>query len=152
MQQQRDSSGGQNSTKISTNLKEETLEVVEGTKTKAYLMDNFLLPTRAMDNVDWYAIKLACENMDFFKKRWSSRWAAEFIPTGTELEDQGTWDSAKFLWNCGEEMKTPAHVVQCTKANNLWTKIKSILVEWGQLNTARPGLMRAHLKELVAGA
>eukprot|EP00957_Ditylum_brightwellii_P042623 3227618-Ditylum_brightwellii.AAC.3 len=43
-------------------------------------------------------------------------------------------------------MEMPAHVVQCTKANNPWTKIKSVLVEWGQLNTARPGLMRALLE------
>eukprot|EP00957_Ditylum_brightwellii_P023941 1805401-Ditylum_brightwellii.AAC.1 len=76
-----------------------------------------------MDKVDWHAIKLARKNMDFFKNRWSSRWAAEFTPTGTEMEDQGTWDSAKCPRNCGEEMEMPAHVVQCTKANILWTKI-----------------------------
>eukprot|EP00957_Ditylum_brightwellii_P176400 13432864-Ditylum_brightwellii.AAC.1 len=28
----------------------------------------------------------------------------------------------------------------------MWTKIKSILVEWGQLNTAIPDLMRALLE------
>eukprot|EP00957_Ditylum_brightwellii_P118544 9040237-Ditylum_brightwellii.AAC.1 len=64
--------------------------------------------------------------MDFFKNRWCSRWAAEFIPTSTELEDQGTRDLAKCPRNCKGEMETPAHVIQCTKANNLWTKIKSI--------------------------
>eukprot|EP00957_Ditylum_brightwellii_P097915 7457379-Ditylum_brightwellii.AAC.1 len=43
-------------------------------------------------------------------------------------------------------METPAHIVQCTKANNLLTEIKSNLVEWGQLNTARSSLMRALLE------
>eukprot|EP00957_Ditylum_brightwellii_P042622 3227618-Ditylum_brightwellii.AAC.2 len=86
--------------KISINLKEEIIEVVEGAKTKAYLIYCFLLPAKAMDKVDWYAIKLAHKNMDFFKNGWFSRWAEELIPTGTEMEDQGTWDSAKCPRNC----------------------------------------------------
>eukprot|EP00957_Ditylum_brightwellii_P119446 9113121-Ditylum_brightwellii.AAC.1 len=61
------------------------------------------------------------------------------------MEDRQLWDSAKCPRNCGEEMETPEHVVQCCKANNLWTKAKSILIEWGQKNKAAPGLMATFL-------
>eukprot|EP00957_Ditylum_brightwellii_P035158 2665788-Ditylum_brightwellii.AAC.1 len=57
------------------------------------------------------------------------------------MEDREAWDSATCPRQCGECMETPEHIYQCNKADPLWTKAKSILIEWAKLNKAKPGLI-----------
>eukprot|EP00957_Ditylum_brightwellii_P155037 11800461-Ditylum_brightwellii.AAC.1 len=75
-------------------LKDKIIEVTEGNKTKVFLVDHYIIPDTCSEDVDWKAIKLARGNTSFFHQRWASRWCSETIPTGTEMEDRGTWQSA----------------------------------------------------------
>eukprot|EP00957_Ditylum_brightwellii_P118580 9043567-Ditylum_brightwellii.AAC.1 len=57
------------------------------------------------------------------------------------MQDRELWDVADCPRGCTEEMRTPNHVIQCTKANRLWGKVKNILIKWGYINKAKLGLI-----------
>eukprot|EP00957_Ditylum_brightwellii_P113462 8650514-Ditylum_brightwellii.AAC.1 len=91
--------------------------------------------------IDWPALERSRSNLSFMQRKWSTKWAAEKIPTGTEMEDHQTWTNAACPRKCGEEMEDPEHIITCRNANPLWRELQSILLSWGAKNAAAPGLM-----------
>eukprot|EP00957_Ditylum_brightwellii_P028908 2184061-Ditylum_brightwellii.AAC.1 len=64
------------------------------------------------------------------------------------MEDRDTWDNAKCPCKCGMELEDPEHVIVCPNANQLWTNIQHILLQWGAKNVAAPGLMASFVQGL----
>eukprot|EP00957_Ditylum_brightwellii_P032210 2441881-Ditylum_brightwellii.AAC.1 len=62
------------------------------------------------------------------------------------MQDRELWDVADCPRGYTEEMETPDHVIQCTKADGLWGKVKNILIKWGYTNKAKPGLISTLIK------
>eukprot|EP00957_Ditylum_brightwellii_P131469 10027086-Ditylum_brightwellii.AAC.1 len=98
--------------------------------------------------IDWPALERARSNLSFTQRKWSTKWAAEKIPTGTVMEDCQAWTNAACPQKCGEEMEDPKHLITCRKANPLWRKLQSILLSWGAKNAAAPGLMASIVHSL----
>eukprot|EP00957_Ditylum_brightwellii_P201204 15324552-Ditylum_brightwellii.AAC.1 len=73
---------------------EETV-AIEGSKLLGFWSQHYIYSPAAENLIDWAAISWAREKMSFQQKRWSSKLAAEFIPTGAIMEDRGRWDHSK---------------------------------------------------------
>jgi hypothetical protein len=135
-------------TKISTKLDENLLEHIEGSALGKYLVNHFILSKKSLEEVDWDSLRKAREKKAFNNLKWATKWAAERLPTGAEMQDRGNWPDASCPRNCGEEMETTDHVYTCHKANTLWRKLQQILTEWAIKNNAAPGLLAAILSGL----
>eukprot|EP00957_Ditylum_brightwellii_P165416 12594028-Ditylum_brightwellii.AAC.1 len=116
-------------------------KIIEGDKVIKYWTNHFTIPWDAVKEKDWPASEKARANQNFIQRKWATKWAAEKIPTGSEMEDRGAWDNAKCSHKCGEELEDPGHVTICPNTNQLWTNNQHILLQWGAKNAAAPGLM-----------
>ena len=129
--------------KISTNLEDTLVEVIEEGRLKQYWTSHHVYNSEAEEDIDWAAIATACEKKSFKWKRWSSKMASSFIPTGAVMEDQGLWKNSKCPRNCGGKLETSEHVLTCPKANVKWTQLSTILKEWGCNADADPAMIQA---------
>eukprot|EP00957_Ditylum_brightwellii_P095065 7240109-Ditylum_brightwellii.AAC.1 len=96
-----------------------------------------------INQVDWEAIGHACGNHKFIRRQWSSKVAANFLPTTTVMEDRGIISTPTCPCNCGATHKTTDHVLSCPKGDNTWPQLQKVLLEWGHCSKTQPGLTGA---------
>eukprot|EP00957_Ditylum_brightwellii_P093355 7108512-Ditylum_brightwellii.AAC.1 len=81
--------------KFSTNLDNELKQIIEGDKIIKYRTNQFTIPHVAVKEIDLPAVEKTRANQNFIQRKWATKWAAEKILTGSEMEDRGAWDNAK---------------------------------------------------------
>eukprot|EP00957_Ditylum_brightwellii_P048953 3714769-Ditylum_brightwellii.AAC.1 len=80
--------------KVATKLDEVLLDHIEGKKVIHYWTQHFVLPANLLDQIDWSALSLARSKTNFHFRKWATKWAAEKLPTGMEMQDRETWATA----------------------------------------------------------
>eukprot|EP00957_Ditylum_brightwellii_P062779 4764154-Ditylum_brightwellii.AAC.1 len=109
--------------KVSTKMDEELVHLIEGGQIIKYWTDHYIIPEEAINMIDWPALERSRSNLSFMQRKWLTKWAAEKIPTGTEMEDRQAWKNAACPMKCGEEMEDPEHIITCRKTNPLWREL-----------------------------
>eukprot|EP00957_Ditylum_brightwellii_P024842 1878051-Ditylum_brightwellii.AAC.1 len=90
------------------------------------------------NTIYWVAIGLAREIRTFHQQQWGSELAADLLPVECVMQDRELWQTAAWPRNCGEEMETPCHIMECRKADGIWKKLMEILCKWGPKADAAP--------------
>eukprot|EP00957_Ditylum_brightwellii_P100648 7671935-Ditylum_brightwellii.AAC.1 len=88
--------------KVSTNLGDEPTHLIEGSKIVKYWTNHYTIPEDAC--------------------KWATKWAAEKLPTSSEMEDRKACDNTICLHKYSEELEDPEHIILYSKANCLWRK------------------------------
>eukprot|EP00957_Ditylum_brightwellii_P111371 8494467-Ditylum_brightwellii.AAC.1 len=109
-------------------MDDELVSLIEGRRIIKYWTDHYIIPAEAINMIDWPALERSRSNISFMQRKWSTKWAAEKIPTGTEMEDCQAWTNGACPRKCGEEMEDPDHIITYRKANPLWRELQSILL------------------------
>lgn len=134
----RDSPGIQ---KISTKLPEQIRQVCRGRPVLKYWESHGALPAGRPKDMHWKAIHRARNKIQFPRRKWASRLAADFLPTGVRMHERKEWHSPDCPLSCGCTGEDSFHVLHCNKLNSTWDALAAILHEWGRKAGAAPGLI-----------
>eukprot|EP00957_Ditylum_brightwellii_P009531 719197-Ditylum_brightwellii.AAC.1 len=110
--------------KVSTNLDDELIHLIKGSKIAKYWINHYTSLECAVKQIDWPTVGKAWSNQNFSQCNWPTKWAAEKLLTDSEMEDMKAWNNAICPQQCSEELEDPDHIILCPKENQLLMKIQ----------------------------
>jgi hypothetical protein len=105
------------------------------------------IPTEKTHQVNWKASKLALKEQPRGLQRWHAKWATRHCAVGRMMKIRKEWSHNKCPL-CGQQEETTLHVIQCTRATNIWNQTLAELRIWLDEQSTEPTLLEAIITNL----
>ena len=104
-------------------------------------------PIGKTNQVNWKTAKLALKEQPRGLQRWHAKWATRHCAVGRMMKIRKEWSHNKCPL-CGQQEETTLHVLQCTKASNIWNQTLANLRIWMEEQSTEPTLREVILTNL----